>query len=709
MSILGNRVRAGRGPEFLTVGGTYVADLRDRARWRAARHLRPLDHGPRASSPAIDVERGKSAPGVVGVFTAADLDLAAARRRRADAQPGHGAAVARHRPGALRRRAGRGVSPRTRAGSRRRRAGVGRLRAAAGRRRPRGGRRRRGRCCSPRRAPTSRSSSTSGATTTCSTAARSSSASGSSTSASPPCPLEVRGRRRRRGPTTAGSTVWARRRTPTGSATRSPACYGLDAEQVRVVAPDVGGGFGAKIGAYARGAAAAVAGPPGRPAGALDRDPHREHARAWATAGARSRTSRSAAAATARSQAYRLTVIQDAGAYPALGALPAVPDPDDGAGHLRHPEGRVQHARRSSPTRRRSSPTAAPAGPRPRPPSSGRWTCSPPRSAWTRPRCGGATSSGRSTRPYTTPVGTIYDCGDYARRLDLALEAAGYDELRAEQAAPAGRRRRRSRSASACRLRRGHRGPTAGGEYGAVEVARRRRRRPCYTGRRPTARATTRRGRCSSARSSASRWSASGSCTATPTSCPRAAGTIGSRSVQLGGVGRARRPPSRSSTRPASWPPSCSRRPPTTSCSTRATARFHVAGTPAVSRSLGRGRGRGRRRRAARRRRRLRRAPARRSRSAPTSPSSRSTPRPARSSSSGMVAVDDAGRILNPLLADGQVHGGIAQGVGPGAARGVRLRRRRQPAHVEPRRLRHDRRRPSCRASSSSRWRRRRR
>ncbi len=28
-----------------------------------------------------------------------------------------------------------------------------------------------------------------------------------------------------------------------------------------------------------------------------------------------------------------------------------------------------------------------------------------------------------------------------------------------------------------------------------------------------------------------------------------------------------------------------------------------------------------------------------------------------------LVAVDDAGRILNPLLAEGQVHGGLAQGV----------------------------------------------
>ena len=36
--------------------------------------------------------------------------------------------------------------------------------------------------------------------------------------------------------------------------------------------------------------------------------------------------------------------------------------------------------------------------------------------------------------PYTTGVGTAYDVGDYPRSLELALEAAGYDELRAEQA-----------------------------------------------------------------------------------------------------------------------------------------------------------------------------------------------------------------------------------------------------------------------------------
>ena len=41
----------------------------------------------------------------------------------------------------------------------------------------------------------------------------------------------------------------------------------------------------------------------------------------------------------------------------------------------------------------------------------------------------------------TTGVGTPYDVGDYPRSLELALEAAGYDELRAEQARAPGIRR----------------------------------------------------------------------------------------------------------------------------------------------------------------------------------------------------------------------------------------------------------------------------
>ena len=54
--------------------------------------------------------------------------------------------------------------------------------------------------------------------------------------------------------------------------------------------------------------------------------------------------------------------------------------------------------------------------------------------------------------------------------------------------------------------------------------------------------------------------------------------------------------------------------------------------------------------------------PDRRSRSARTWRSSRWTPRPARWSCAGWSTVDDAGTIINPLLAEGQRHGGIAQG-----------------------------------------------
>ena len=71
--------------------------------------------------------------------------------------------------------------------------------------------------------------------------------------------------------------------------------------------------------------------------------------------------------------------------------------------------------------------------------------------------------------PYTTLVGTTYDSGDYVLALDRAVEAAGYAELRAEQAA---------RRAAGARWQLGigvstYVEVTAGGsasEYGSVEV-----------------------------------------------------------------------------------------------------------------------------------------------------------------------------------------------------------------------------------------------
>jgi carbon-monoxide dehydrogenase large subunit len=74
------------------------------------------------------------------------------------------------------------------------------------------------------------------------------------------------------------------------------------------------------------------------------------------------------------------------------------------------------------------------------------------------------------SEPITTAIGTSYDCGDYVRALDLALSAAGYDELRAEQA-----RRRAAGDVKALGIGVSvyvevTAGPTAGGEFADVQV-----------------------------------------------------------------------------------------------------------------------------------------------------------------------------------------------------------------------------------------------
>ena len=60
------------------------------------------------------------------------------------------------------------------------------------------------------------------------------------------------------------------------------------------------------------------------------------------------------------------------------------------------------------------------------------------------------------------------------------------------------------------------------------------------------------------------------------------------------------------------------------------------------------------------------------------------------------VSVDDCGRVLAPLLVEGQQHGGIAAGVGQALFEEVRYDLQGNPNHVEPRGLRDpDRERPT--------------
>src|ERR1700689_685244 len=73
MSILGTRVIRSEDPRFLTTGGVYTADVQDE-QLTGACHVHfvrsAVAHG-RIS--AIDVSAARQAPGVIAVFTGADL------------------------------------------------------------------------------------------------------------------------------------------------------------------------------------------------------------------------------------------------------------------------------------------------------------------------------------------------------------------------------------------------------------------------------------------------------------------------------------------------------------------------------------------------------------------------------------------------------------------------------------------------------------
>ena len=153
-----------------------------------------------------------------------------------------------------------------------------------------------------------------------------------------------------------------------------------------------------------------------RPAGHLGRDALGEHGRDDARPGAAAdRDDRR----RPRRHGQGLPAARAAGQrrLPAVRRAAADADRADGARRLRHPEARASRSTASSPTPRRSAPTAAPGGPRPPPRSSGRWTCSPPRSAWTRPRCARRNLLPRVHRAATSRGGALYDSGDYPAAL----------------------------------------------------------------------------------------------------------------------------------------------------------------------------------------------------------------------------------------------------------------------------------------------------
>ena len=206
-------------------------------------------------------------------------------------------------------------------------------------------------------------------------------------------------------------TVWVSSQNAQVSRFILAGALGMAPDQIRVVVPDVGGGFGAKIGIDRDTITIAWA---ARKTGRSLRwaETRSENLVAMTQGRAQLQHIKVGGSRDGRILAYRIDVIQDIGAYARIGGLlpfltclmaPGVYDIPD-----------VQAGFRQAVTN--TTPISAyrgAGGPRPRRPSSARSTCSPPRSAWTRRRSGGATSSPRTSSPSrprpapcTTPAAT---------------------------------------------------------------------------------------------------------------------------------------------------------------------------------------------------------------------------------------------------------------------------------------------------------------
>jgi carbon-monoxide dehydrogenase large subunit len=207
---------------------------------------------------------------------------------------------------------------------------------------------------------------------------------------------------------------------------------GLDPDTIRVVAPDVGGGFGAKIGVDREPVAIAwAARRVGRP---LRWTETRSENLVSMTHGRDQRqVFRIGGTSGGRILAYRLDVVQDTGAYPRMsGFLPGMTRLM-ACGVYDIPYGEaackvvVTNTTPVAAYRGAGRPEAAAAIERAvdlfaaeigmDPAQVRRINLVPP-----------------DKFPYTTSVGALYDTGEYAAALDKVLDAAGYAGLRAEQA-----------------------------------------------------------------------------------------------------------------------------------------------------------------------------------------------------------------------------------------------------------------------------------
>jgi carbon-monoxide dehydrogenase large subunit len=447
--------------------------------------------------------------------------------------------------------------------------------------------------------------------------------------------------------------------------------FGLSHEQIRVVTPDVGGGFGAKTGTGAEDVVVAWAARRlGRPV--RWNETRSENMVSMVHGRGQIQTLEIGGSRDGKVGAYRLTILQDAGAYPAIGAVLPFLTRVMASGVYDIPKvecNSLSVVTNTTPTgayRGAGRPEAAAAIERAMDLFAAEIGMDPVdvRRRNLRPKF---------DEPVTTAVGTAYDNGDYAGALDRALAAADYAGLRAEQ-----QRRRDANERVALGIGVSvyvevTAGPTPGSEHARIDIN-------------PDGTATVYTGSSPHGQGHATAFAM---IVQETTGIPidqvtlvwgdtdrvaKGEGTMGSRSLQLGGsaVYRAAEVAVDQARTLAAELLEAS---PDDVVLDTAGGRFHVAGTPAVARTWAevataaaeRGEGSGI--------------------CGIVDFQAESTTFPFGchvavvdvDTETGavtlrrMITVDDAGRIVNPLLVEGQRHGGIGQGAAQALLEEVRF------------------------------------
>jgi carbon-monoxide dehydrogenase large subunit len=226
-------------------------------------------------------------------------------------------------------------------------------------------------------------------------------------------------------------TAWISNQGAQGSKTALAGMLGIPADTVRVITPDVGGGFGAKFGADQEHGVISWA----------SRELHRpirwvetryENLLGMTHGRAQVQTVTMGGLKDGTILAYRLEVLQDAGAYPRIGAiLPSLT-------RLMTPGTyKFKTESRATMVVTNTTPVGAYRG-------AGRpeATAAIERTVDLFANAVGVDSAQvrklnllpKFTEPHTTATGAVYDSGDYTTALELAMKAVGYEDLRREQA-----------------------------------------------------------------------------------------------------------------------------------------------------------------------------------------------------------------------------------------------------------------------------------